>query len=351
MLLVITLRTLLAAVLIVQGAAATDLASAVVARMATGRHGGMVAGVIKSDGTMTTAGAGDTGSASVAMNGQAVFEIGSITKVFTTILLADMVERGELKFDDPVATYLPPSVTVPERNGRRISLADLATHTSGLPRMMSNLSPADPRNPYADYSVERLYAFLSGHQLTRDVGTQYEYSNVGMGLLGHALARRAGKTYEELVTDRILKPLGMNDTAITLTPDMKRRLAQGFAFNGSRASNWDIPTLAGAGALRSTLHDMLLFTRANLTTGGGHLSRVLQRTHAIRQPTGRPDLSIALGWHVRHTEGSEVHWHNGGTGGYRTWMGFDLKRKVGAVVLTNSAQGADDFGLALVTGK
>lgn len=343
------LRVLLAALVTLQVAAVPDLASAVRGRMEKGRRGGMVAGVLARDARTTTAGFGDSGSPSVALNDRTVFEIGSITKVFTTTLLADMVDRGEVKLDDPVAKYLPSSVSVPRRNGRQITLVDLATHTSGLPRLMTNMKPADPRNPYADYSVEQLYAFLSGHQLARDVGAQYEYSNVGMGLLGHALTLRYRQPYEALVTERILKPLGMRDTAITLSLALKQRLALGFAANGSRASNWDIPTLAGAGALRSTVHDMLIFARANLGVGGGRPTKALQRTHDVRHPTGRPGLSIALGWHVLQVDGSEIHWHNGGTGGYRTWIGFDLERHVAAVVLTNSVESADDFGLELIT--
>ena len=347
----IPLRVVLVALIALQTAVAPDLATAVRARMEKGRHGGMVAGVLAADGRTMTAGYGNSGSTSFALNDRTVFEIGSITKVFTTTLLSEMAERGEVRFDDPVAKHLPASVSVPQRSGRQITLVDLATHTSGLPRLMTNMKPADPRNPYADYSVDQLYAFLSGHQLTRDIGAQYEYSNVGMGLLGHVLALRAGRSYEELVTDRILRPLAMKDTAITLTSKLKERLAFGFGLTGMRASNWDIPTLAGAGALRSTVHDMLLFARANLTSRGDDVSRAMQRTHEVRHPTGRPGLSIALGWHVRQADGAEVHWHNGGTGGYRSWMGFDLKRKVAAVVLTNSAQSADDFGLELVIAK
>ena len=341
------LKLLVAAALSLQVAAPPDLASAVRARMEK-RRGGMVAGVLAADGKTTTAGWGDSGSTSVTLNEHTVFEIGSITKVFTATLLADMVERGEVKLDDPVARYLPATVTVPQRNGRQITLVDLATQSSGLPRLMTNMRPADPRNPYADYTVEQLYAFLSGHTLTRDIGAEYEYSNVGVGLLGHALALRAGQSYEALVTSRILKPLGMTETAITLSPALKGRLALGFTLDGSRASNWDIPTLAGAGALRSTVHDMLLFARANLVPGQGTLSRGMQRTLEIRRPTGRPGMSIGLGWHIRQSDGTDVHWHNGGTGGYRTWIGFDRKRGVAAVVLTNSAEGADDFGFDLV---
>ena len=159
------------------------------------------------------------------LNGDTIFEIGSVTKVFTSLLLADMVQRGEVALADPVAKCLPPVAKMPERNRRSIALVDLATHTSGLPRLPTNMSPKDPNNPYADYSVEQLYRFLSRYQLSRDIGSQYEYSNLGGGLLGYVLALRAGMTYEALVESRICKPLEMNSTRITLTPEMKARLA------------------------------------------------------------------------------------------------------------------------------
>jgi CubicO group peptidase (beta-lactamase class C family) len=157
----------------------------------------------------------------------AIYEIGSITKVFTNTLLADMVLEGEVALEDPVAKFLPPTVTVPSRNGKVITLLDLATATSGLPRMPLNFHPRDPANPFADYTVAQMYAFLSSYTLPRDPGQSYEYSNLGMGLLGHALALKAGKPYEQLLVERVLKPLGMNDTRITLTPGMAERFVTG----------------------------------------------------------------------------------------------------------------------------
>jgi CubicO group peptidase (beta-lactamase class C family) len=118
------------------------------------------------------------------LNGDTVFEIGSITKMFTALLLTDMVQRGDVALGDPVAKYLPPDVTMPQRGGRQITLQDLATHTSGLPRLPSNLASKDPSNPYVDYSIAQLYQFLSGYQLTRDIDSQFDYSNLGFGLLG-----------------------------------------------------------------------------------------------------------------------------------------------------------------------
>ena len=140
------------------------------------------------------------------VDGDTVFEIGSVTKVFTGLLLAEAVSRNELKLKDPISRFLPASVKVPERNGRQITLLDLATHTSALPRLPDNLVPKDAENPYADYTVEQMYAFLRDFKPTRDIGSEYEYSNFGAGLLGHVLALQAGMNYEALVRDRICRP-------------------------------------------------------------------------------------------------------------------------------------------------
>jgi D-alanyl-D-alanine-carboxypeptidase/D-alanyl-D-alanine-endopeptidase len=287
------------------------------------------------------------------LNGDTVFEIGSATKVFTSLLLADMVQRGEVALDDPVAKYLPASVKMPERNGRQITLVDLATHTSGLPRLPTNFTPKNMSNPYADYTVEQLYQFLSSYQLTRDIGSQYEYSNLGGGLLGHVLALRAGMSYEALVRSRICDPLGMKDTRITLTPEMKARLAVGHNQALEPVENWDLPTLAGAGALRSTANDMLTFLAANLGYTKSSLAPAMAAMLKVRRPTGMPGLEIALGWHVRTIDGKEIVWHNGGTGGYRSFMGFDPVARTGVVALSNTSTtiGVDDIAMHLLDAK
>jgi serine-type D-Ala-D-Ala carboxypeptidase/endopeptidase len=281
-----------------------------------------------------------------AYDGNTLFEIGSITKAFTGILLADMAERGEVRLDQPVRELLPDSVEVPERV-RPITLKDLATHSSGLPRMPDNFHPADPANPYADYSTDQLYAFLNGHTLARDVGKEYEYSNVGVGLLGHALARRAGRTYEALITDRVLAPLGMSSTKISLEPGDSLRLARGHDPQGRMVRNWDAPTLAGAGALRSTANDMMSLLAAGIDPPGGLLGRALQQ--AIR-PHFTPDvgLELGLGWHISSQIDRRVVWHNGGTGGYSSFAGFDPEQGLGVVVLSNQASPVDALGLHLL---
>ena len=311
---------------------------------------GMVVGFIDSTGRrIVSYGKFDAGD-SRAVQGDTIFEIGSVTKVFTSLVLADMVQRGEVALTDPVAKYLPAGVKMPERNGRQITLEELATHTSGLPRLPSNLSPKDAANPYADYSVGELYQFLSGFVLTRDIGSQYEYSNLGGGLLGHALARRAGKDYEELVRSRICEPLGMRSTGIILSQDMKTRFAVGHDRAMHPVPYWDLPTLAGAGALRSTANDMLTFVAANLGYGKSSLAPAMAAMLAVRRPAGAPGLEVGLGWHILTRDSHEIVWHNGGTGGFRSFIGFERKTGMGVVVLSNAETpaGVDDIGQHLL---
>jgi CubicO group peptidase (beta-lactamase class C family) len=279
-------------------------------------------------------------------DGRTVFEIGSISKTFTGLLLADMVRRGEVALDDPVQKYLPDTVKIPQRNGKQITLFDLTTHTSGLPRMPTNFTPKDPKNPYADYTVEQMYAFLSGYQLTRDIGERSEYSNLGAGLLGHALARRAGVDYETLLRERITGPLGMTDTAIAFTPEMKAHLAIGHNAALAPTANWDIPTMAGAGAIRSTVEDMLDYVSLGLGKGPKDLQADVAAQTAKRRGAAVPGLEIGYGWHISTRRGQEIVWHNGGTGGYLTFAGFDRKQGLGVVVLTNVSMppGSDDIG-------
>ena len=291
--------------------------------------------------------AGVSGLAGLPLDASTIFEIGSITKVFTNTILADMVRKGEVRLDDPVAKFLPGRVRVPERNGKRITLADLATQSSGLPRLPNNLNPADATNPYADYSVTQLYEFLSSYVLPRDIGSQYEYSNLGMGLLGHVLSLKAGKSYEALVKERVLVPLGMGESGITLTPSMKRQMAQGFNAYGTPVPLWDIPTLAGAGALRSSANDMLRFLAANLDSASVPLGKAMAIAQASRKVIGANN-SIGLGWNIVQLFGTPVTWHNGGTGGFRTYIGLDLEHHRGVIVLSNSTISPDDIGFHLL---
>jgi serine-type D-Ala-D-Ala carboxypeptidase/endopeptidase len=314
---------------------------------------GIVIGVIDSKGSHIIS-YGEMGlSDRRPVNGDTVFDIGSITKVFTALLLADMAQRGEVSLDDPAGKYLDvKKVKLPERGGKQITLVDLATHTSGLPLRPTNLVSKDPNDKYRGYSMGLMYECLSSFTLPRAIGTKYEYSNLGYGLLGHVLEKRMGKTYADLVETRITQPLKMKDTRIDLTPAMKSRMATGYnneLIPIPSESRFD--ALQSAGAFSSTANDLLKFLGALLGFKQSSLQPAMKSTLGIRRPGGmQPSTEIALAWNVYSDGGQEVVWKNGSVGGYRSFIGFDPKAGVGVVALGNAqtAVGADDIGLHLL---
>ena len=341
------------AALAAQQAAAVpaEVAANVRARVDGGWTPSVVIGVVDSSGARYFAYGSTANDGGTPVDERTVYEIGSITKVLTGITLADMALRGEVGLDDPVSRYLPDSVRVPGPDSLPITLRLLSAQRSGLPRMPLNFAPRDPANPYADYDVARLYAFLASYKLTRVPGAAYEYSNLGVGLLGLALARREDTTYAALVRRHILVPLGMKSTMVTLTDDARSRLAQGSA-DGRPAANWDIDALAGAGALRSTAEDMTTFLAAAAGLQHTALDSAFRLAAEPEFDAGSSGIMrIGLGWHIRlGAEGTRIVWHNGGTGGYRSWAGYDPDRRTGVVVLTNSTENIDDIGLHLLDG-
>jgi serine-type D-Ala-D-Ala carboxypeptidase/endopeptidase len=306
----------------------------------------IVVGVIDNKGPRYYAFGKKSLTSDSAVNEHTIYEIGSISKVFTAILLAHQSEAGKLDINDPAQKYLPSTVRVPRRGEKEITLGNLSDHTSGLPRMPDNFDPKDLSNPYADYTVEQMYAFLSGYQLPRDVGAEYEYSNLAQGLLGHILALNAGSSYEDLMISTIARPLGMNETKIVLDDNMKKNLAIGHS-GGRKVSNWDIPTLAGAGGIRSSVHDMLKFLAANIGLTQTPLRSAMDKSHKTRHFKAG-ETRVGLAWHISKGKLGDVIWHNGGTGGYRTFVGFVKETQKGVAVFTNSTEGADDIGFKLL---
>ena len=324
-----------------------DVEKIVLERVEFGSYVGVVIGMIDAEGPRYCGFGRMSLKSDQIPDENSVLEIGSITKVFTSILLADMVEHNKLRLEDPIEKFLPESVRVPKRNDQSITLFHLATHTSGLPHMPDNFNPADPSNPYADYSVEQMVEFLSNHTLRRDIGERYEYSNYATGLLGHILSRVGGITYEDLLIKKIADVLDLADTRITLTPEMKNRLAKGHS-SGVEVANWDLSTLAGAGAIRSTTRDMVRFLSANMGLTESSLYSAMKKTHEPRLETGSSKMHVGLGWHIRTGDASQIVWHNGGTGGYRSFAGFDPKEKKGVVILANTTTSVDDIGFHLL---
>lgn len=278
------------------------------------------------------------------VNSKTLFEIGSITKTFTNLLTALMVEKGKISLDDPIQKFLPADVKVPESGGKKITIENLATARSGLPRMPDNFAPADNQNPYLDYTRKELYQFLNKYTLTREPGSSYEYSNLGMGLLANLLDNQ--KPFSQLIEEGITRPLLMSQTFLN-TPDNKLlHVAQGYAGNiPVKAWTWtNQSVMAGAGGLISNTEDMIKFLIANLNESGP-LGKSLAMTHQPRHDAGGANMEIGMGWHILN---KTIVWHNGGTGGFRSFAGFNPKTKTAVVVLTNSHTGADDLGFYLL---
>jgi CubicO group peptidase (beta-lactamase class C family) len=281
-----------------------------------------------------------------APDSKTLFEIGSITKTFTSIVAAQLAQEGKLSLTDPAQKYFPEGSTLPTRGDKVITIEDLASARSGLPRMPHNFMPADNANPYIDYTAANLFDFLKGYQLTRDIGTQYEYSNLGMGLLGVLVSRIDGKPYREAVTTRILKPLKMNSTFLNTPGRADKNSAIGYSDDKPvKAWTWsDESAMQGAGGLLSNTEDMMKYLLANMNPPDNSLGRAMKDAHQPRMDAGRNNVKIGLGWHIRN----KIIWHNGGTGGFRTFAGFEPEKKMAVVVLTNSGMGADDLGFHMM---
>jgi CubicO group peptidase (beta-lactamase class C family) len=316
---------------------------------------GIVVGLVTPSGSRTIAYGTAAKDGTQTVDANTVYDIGSITKVFTALALADMVEHREVALGDPVAKFLPKDIAVPA-----VTFADLATHTAGLPLRPDNLAPKDPDNKYAQYGVADLYGFLARFKPARAIGAPYEYSNPGYGLLGIALSRRAGKDYDALIADRILKPLGMADTARTLTLSMQSRIAQGYSYDVATAdltpaTHWDFGSgVAGAGGYRSTAADLMKLLEAVLGMRASPLAPAFALMTGTRRPGGMmPATAIALAWNVLAQDGREIVWKNGSVGGFRSFIGYDRAARTGVVVLTNAQTGAggDDIGLHILDPK
>ena len=330
----------------------SDIGALIAERNAPREGQGIVVGALGPEGRRIVAGGTGAGA---AVDGTTLFEIGSISKVFTALILADMVNKGEVSLDDPAAKYLPPGHRMPERGGRQITLRDLSTHRSGLPRMADDIGDAmsDPDGPFVNYSEAKLLAFLDRYELERDIGSQWEYSNLGVGLLGYLLGRAAGSDYATLLRERITGPLGMNDTMIALPPSHAARLVPAFDAYMRPTPPWELSVHEAAGGIRSSAADMLTFAAAVLDPNSP-IAAASATALSVRVPGSGAQTEQALGWVVRHPgPGREVLLHDGGTGGYRTVFAIEPAKGRAVVALVNSAAepGAADLGLRVLLGS
>jgi D-alanyl-D-alanine-carboxypeptidase/D-alanyl-D-alanine-endopeptidase len=276
-----------------------------------------------------------------AAKSDSIFEIGSITKTFTGLILAQMGQQGQVRLDEPIRELLPIG-TVAKPDGPEITLLDLVTQHSGLPRMPDNFKPADPTNPYADYAVPDLYTYVAQHGVKKPADAGFLYSNVGVGLLGQALANRGGLAYAKLLRKEVTDPLGMNDTSISLSESQERRFIPGHLSNHQPAHAWDLNAFAGAGGVRSTAGDMLKYLEAQLHPENIKLSNspnaqtlpaAIIQSHKL-QADAEPGSKIAFAWMFNS---KFAYWHNGATGGYSSIAFFNPDEDFAAIVLLNTA--------------
>ncbi|WP_162233301.1 serine hydrolase [Sphingomonas sp. Leaf33] len=283
-----------------------------------------------------------------------LFEIGSITKTFTGLLLADMVARGEIGLNDPAAKYLPAGWTLPVR-GCPITLLDLTTHRSGLPRVPLDMPFSDTGNPYDDYTPALMRAFLKTWVPDREPGVQFEYSNLGVALLGQILAWRAGTDYETLVRTRITGPLHMADTTVRTTDEDMRRQATPHDEFLQRVTPWKWTggAMVAAGGLRSDADDMLNYLGAHIGLVPTPLKPVMDDMRVVRAEGDGPKAGRGIGWMVATTPVGTIVTHGGATGGYLANAAFDPVRRRGVVVLANAMTqpGVEDIAMHLLTGS
>lgn len=278
-----------------------------------------------------------------------LFEIGSVSKVMTSTALATFVDEGTLKLSDPVQNYLPKSVKLPMKNDKAITFESLASHRSGLPRLPSNMQFSNPLNPYVDYTTEMMYEFLNQYTLPREVGESPEYSNLAVGLLGHTLAKIDDMNYEQMLMQRVLKPLKMKDTFVDVPKSALTRRSKGHNGNLETTDYWQLPAMAGAGAVVSDATDMALYLKANMQQN--ELASAIKLTHQPTAEFGNSLTKVGLGWIIQGTADGDVYMHNGQTGGFASFIGFNPTSHKGIVILSNTSILMDEVGYSYLTNS
>jgi D-alanyl-D-alanine-carboxypeptidase/D-alanyl-D-alanine-endopeptidase len=301
----------------------------------SGFRGAAVAATVIEQGKVRSYFSGRAGSDGSPPDDRTMFQIGSLTKTFTATLFADMIVSGAVRPNDPIGGDLPAGVTAPRFGQLPITFANLAEQNSGLPRLPANLSPANPDDPYADYTPELLGRFLSRFTLPRAPGTRFEYSNLGVGLLGDLLARCADIPFATLLQQRVLQPLAMDDTTFDPSAQQRRRLAPGFSAGGRPQPPWTFGELEAAGGLYSDLRDMTAYVQANLAAPDGALGRAMLLAQTPKADGPQAGVRVGYVWLINVATGNTFM--NGEVGGYHAFIGFNRESSSGIVVLANVA--------------
>jgi CubicO group peptidase (beta-lactamase class C family) len=283
------------------------------------------------------------------LSADALLEIGSVTKTFTALLLAEAVVRKELHLDGPVEEALPGGLRLRDAQGEPIRWIDLATHRSGLPRLPTNGAPRDPADPYADYDEARLLDYLRQVRIEVPRGGTRVYSNLGFGLLGYALGRAAGTDHERLLHTRVLTPLGLEDARLLRTgASTPPRLVEGHDAEGKPVPHWHWDVMAPAGGLLMTAAGLARYAQAALGVVDNPLSRAFALTLETHAPASASQPASGLAWLLGPLNGRTVANHDGGTYGFSSSLWLDPARRRAAGVLANAFVEVQDIGLHLL---
>ena len=326
----------------------------------SGKSSGISVGLINKNDIQTFNYGEIKKKSNVVPTADTVYEIGSVTKPFATILASQLQHEGLLSLDDPVTKFLPQIKSNSDIARKKITLHHLITHTADLPNTLPlrtiipyliklAIRKKHVYNPFSDYSKEELYEHLGKRKIKRTPGTTWSYSNYGYAILGHVLEQVTNSSFEELVKNRICKPLGMNDTGIKLFDSHKGKMATGYTSSGIESNFWSSPSMEGMISLRSTVNDLLKFTSANLGLTKSNLSPVLENClftkvnpkittfmkYYPKYVYGLPVTKFRLGWFVFSLGDRELIGHDGGTEGFSSFLIMDPENKSGSVVLSN----------------
>ena len=260
-------------------------------------------------------------------NQSEIFEIGSITKVFTSTVLASLVEKKKIRLTDKINGYY----SFPFKNNVIISFESLSNHTSGLPRLPGNLDLHNDVNPYKDYGKKDIEYYLKNLvKLKKDSSELYAYSNLGAGLLGYTLGLSQKTSYQELLQKDVFDKYKMTHSYVNAN-NIKGKLVIGQDADGKPTKNWDWDILLGAGGILSCTEDLVKFTIAQFNSNNKELALTRIPTFVVNQ-----NMKIGLGWHLLNTASNkEIIWHNGGTGGYSSSIAINTNEKSAVIILSN----------------
>ena len=326
-----------------------DVEQLIKKRIDSGKGFGIVVGIIEPEG-VSFYNYGCLGfDDPTPINKNTVFEVGSVTKTFTASLLQDMHERNELSLNDPIEKFFP-DIHIPDYHGQKILLKHLMTHMGGLPYLPYNFQCQDISNPFANYTIEQTFDFLNSYDLPRPPGVLYDYSNLSVGLVGYIISNGSAANYQRLLQERICQPLGLENTSLGPTPNMEKKLSKAHIGN-EIVPFWEFPVFFGTGGIYSTVKDLTRFLEAHMGRLNTILTDAFQKTHKIYGDADADDLKIALAWHIRENFSSTIIYHNGGTGGCRSYIGYCPDTQRGVVILSNSAVNINDLGFHLIDSR